>query len=139
MGQQQLILLLLSIVIVGIAISVGITMWGEANRQNRADDVLRESVRLAQEAINWRGRAEWYGGGGGTRAPFDPLASGGFDVMGVEGRTMTTEHRIQSASGQTLEIVGISTQFPEIGAYVRIQNGEIDSTAIRRDGSISLP
>lgn len=139
MGQQQLFLLLLAIVIVSLAVFVGIEAWGESSRKNGADDVFNQNVRLAQEAINWRGRATMYGGGGGANATFDPLATGGFGELGVSPNSYTTEHAIVSASGQSLEIIGISRIHPEVGAYVRIQGDAIDSTAIRYDGSITIP
>ncbi|MEM6326252.1 MAG: hypothetical protein AAF791_03955 [Bacteroidota bacterium] len=139
MGQQQLLLLVLSLVIVGLAVVVGIQVWNEASRKDRADDLMNQNVRLAQEAIQWRGRDEIYGGGGGAGATFDPLASGGLTTMGVSASTLTTEHAIQSASGNVLEIVGVSTTFPNIGAYVRIQGDDIDSTSIQYDGSITIP
>ena len=139
MGQQQLLLLVLSVVLVGLAVFVGITMWGEASRHDRADDLLSQNLRIAQEAVQWRGRDRLYGGGGGGTGTFDQLANNGFDVMEISNTTQTTEHAIMSASGLTLEIVGVSTVHPEIGSYVRIQGSEIDSTALKYDGSILLP
>ncbi|MEM1055095.1 MAG: hypothetical protein AAGI52_06180 [Bacteroidota bacterium] len=138
MGQQQLLLLVLSIVIVGLAVFAGILIYGESSRHDRADDVLNQSVRLAQEAIQWKGRAAVYGGGGGANATFDPLATGGFTEMGISGETLTTDHAIRTAAGQSVEIIGVSKAYPDIGSYVRVQNGQIDSTAVRYDGSITL-
>ena len=139
MGQQQLLLLVLSIVLVGLAVFVGIEMWGEASRHDRADDLLSQNIRIAQEAVQWRGRDRMYGGGGGALGTFDGLATNGFGVMEISHTTPTTEHAIVSASGLTLEIVGVSTVHPEIGSYVRIQGSAIDSTSVQYDGSITIP
>ena len=48
-------------------------------------------------------------------------------------------YAIATASGTTLEIVGVSTRFDGVGAYVRINGDVIDSTAVAFDGTIGLP
>ena len=136
MGQQQLLLLVLGIIIVGLAVFVGINIFNQQTLTNQADDVLSRNVRIAQEAVNWRGRALMYGGGG--NGTFDSLATQGLDVLGVNDVSYT-QLAIQSASGLTLEIVGVSTLDRSIGSYVRLNGNVIDSTAVRTDGSIRLP
>ncbi len=137
MGQQQLLLLVLGVIIVGIAVVLGITMFDERFRAEQADDLLNRNVHIAQEAINWRGRATIFAGGGG--GAFDPLATDGLERLGFEDGDINGTYAISTASGTTLEIVGVSTRFEGIGAYVRITGDEIDSTAIAFDGTIALP
>lgn len=64
MGQQQLILLVLSSIVVALAILVGIRMFessaGEANQNAVLDDVLT----LVTEAQKWYRRPAALGGGG---------------------------------------------------------------------------
>ena len=137
MGQQQLLLLVLGIVVVAIAVVVGIHQFGERFRAEQADDLLNRNVHIAQEAINWRGRATIFAGGGG--GAFDPLATDGLTRLGFEEGDINGTYAISSASGTTLEIVGVSTRFEGVGAYVRINGDDIDSTAIAFDGTIALP
>lgn len=136
MGQQQLLLLVLSIVLVGVAVFVGIEAFETAARRNRADDILNRNVWVAQEAVNWRGRSTVHGGGGNGN--YDVLATNGFDRLGIEASTYATDHAILSASGTTLEIVGVSTAFPDVGAYVRLQDNKIVESRVALDGSITL-
>ncbi len=96
MGQQQLLLLVLGIVIVGIAVIVGIQAFGSSSRQNQADTLVNRNVRIAQEAVNWRARSTVHGGGG--NGSYAPLMTGGFDAMGVNPNQYSTEHAVLSAS-----------------------------------------
>ncbi|MEL6615863.1 MAG: hypothetical protein AAFQ43_09000 [Bacteroidota bacterium] len=137
MGTQQLFLLVLGIVIVGLAVIAGVGSFRQQTKANQADDALSRSVAIAQEAVNWRGRAVIYGGGGGGN--FTPLATNGLEILGIGDAPAYTEHAIQSASGNVLEIVGVSTLDTDVGAYVRVTGDQIDSTATRLDGSITLP
>ena len=137
MGTQQLFLLVLCIVIVGLAVIGGVGTFKQQSKANQADDTLSRSVRIAQEAVNWRGRAGAFGGGGG--GSFTPLAIDGLSQLGIGDAPAYTQHAIQSANGDILEIVGVSTLDPDVGAYVRVNGTIIDSTATRLDGSIVLP
>jgi hypothetical protein len=137
MGHQQLLLLVLAIVIVGLAFFMGVFVFNEEMRQSQADDVMNRNVRIAQEAVNWRGRSRIHGGGGG--GAFDPLATDGLETLGVADEIPYAAHAIITASGNVFEVVGVSTSHPEVGAYVRVNGDEIDSTAVSVDGGITLP
>lgn len=50
MGQQQLILLVLATVIVGIAIVVGIAAFTENSAKANADAMIQDAVRMANDA-----------------------------------------------------------------------------------------
>lgn len=136
MGQQQLLLLVLGIVIVGLAVFAGIEAFQTGSRQSQADDVLNRNVRIAQEAVNWRARSRVHGGG--DNGAYDPLEEDGFEIMDIQPQTYSTEHAFLSASGTTLEIVGISTTAPGVGAYVRLDNDKIVESRVALDGSITL-
>jgi len=64
MGQQQLLLLILSAVIVGVAIVMGINMFGENATQANQDAVLQDVLTLATRAQAWYRRPTQLGGGG---------------------------------------------------------------------------
>lgn len=137
MGQQQLLLLVFSIVIVGLAIFTGITMFESSSRQAQADEVLNRNLRLATEAINWRARSTVHGGGGS--GSYAPLEDDAFGILGVEDNLYSTRHAVLSASGATIEFVGISDVAEGVGAYVRVEGGEVVESRIAIDGSITLP
>ena len=63
MGQQQLLLLVLGIVIVGLAVVVGIQAFGENSRKANADALVNDGVRIASDAQAWKLKPAAFGGG----------------------------------------------------------------------------
>ena len=66
MGQQQLLLLVLGIVIVGLAVVVGLTTYERARKANNADALVHDAVRISAEVQRWALTPEMTGGGGGA-------------------------------------------------------------------------
>ena len=66
MGQQQLLLLVLGIVIVGLAVVVGIQAFGENQKKANADALVADAVRIASDAQAWNLKPAAFGGGGGA-------------------------------------------------------------------------
>jgi hypothetical protein len=62
MGQQQLLLLVLGIVIVGIAIVVGINAYAENSVKSNYDALLQDGLRIASDAQAWKAKPELFGG-----------------------------------------------------------------------------
>ena len=62
MGQQQLLLLVLGIVIVGIAILVGINAYSENSVKTNWDSLLQDALRIANDAQSWKAKPELFGG-----------------------------------------------------------------------------
>ena len=83
MGQQQLILLVLGIVIVGLAVVVGIQAFNEQKYKADIDLTTTEAVRLATYAGAWRQSPQAAGGGRqeSTFARFSLAALGFPDVV----------------------------------------------------------
>jgi len=68
MGQQQLLLLVLAAVIVGLAVVTGINMFGANALQANEDAIRNDLVSLSGEAQAWFRRPVALGGGGNTFA-----------------------------------------------------------------------
>ena len=66
MGQQQLLLIILGVIIVGIAIAVGITMFAAASVQSNKDAIVNDLNNLAADAYQYKIRPTTMGGGGGN-------------------------------------------------------------------------
>jgi hypothetical protein len=66
MGQQQLLLIILGVIIVGIAIAVGITMFSSSSVQSNKDAIINDLNNLAANAYQFRIRPTTMGGGGGS-------------------------------------------------------------------------
>ncbi|MFO8099473.1 MAG: hypothetical protein R6T83_07620 [Salinibacter sp.] len=64
MGQQQLLLLVLATVIVGIATVVGIQAFDQNSAKANADAMLNDAVRIASDIQAWGKKAEPFGGPG---------------------------------------------------------------------------
>jgi hypothetical protein len=62
MGQQQLILLVLATVIVGVAIVVGIRAFTENGAKANADAMMQDAVRMANDIQALRQKPEPFGG-----------------------------------------------------------------------------
>ena len=71
MGQQQLLLLILAAIIVGIAIVMGINMFGENAVQANQDAVTQDVLTIASRAQGWYRRPAQMGGGGRTFTGLD--------------------------------------------------------------------
>ncbi|QXD15231.1 hypothetical protein GQ464_017810 [Rhodocaloribacter litoris] len=63
MGQQQLLLLVLGIVIVGLAVVVGIQAFSENQKKANADALVNDAIRIASDAQAWKLKPAAFGGG----------------------------------------------------------------------------
>ena len=64
MGQQQLLLIVLGVIIVGIAVAVGITMFGEQSAQANLDAVVTDLQTMSARAHQYFLKPTRLGGGG---------------------------------------------------------------------------
>ncbi len=63
MGQQQLLLIILGVIIVGIAISVGVSQFGAHSTQANKDGITAGVINVAANAYQYRIRPASLGGG----------------------------------------------------------------------------
>jgi hypothetical protein len=63
MGQQQLLLLVLGIVIVGLAVVVGIQAFSENQKKANADALVNHAIRISSDAQAWKLKPAAFGGG----------------------------------------------------------------------------
>jgi len=66
MGQQQLLLIILGVIVVGIAVAVGITMFADNAVSANKDAVTNDLVNLASRAQQYYRRPFALGGGQGS-------------------------------------------------------------------------
>lgn len=66
MGTQQLLLIVLGVIIVGIAVVVGIGIFGNNSQQANADAVLQDCMRIAASAQGYYRKPTMLGGGGAS-------------------------------------------------------------------------
>jgi hypothetical protein len=70
MGQQQLLLIILGVIIVGIAIAVGLSLFSAQSVQSNKDAMINDLNNLAAQAYQFRIRPSSMGGGQGTYTGF---------------------------------------------------------------------
>lgn len=111
MGQQQLLLLVLATVIVGIATVVGIQAFSQNNVKSNADAMLNDAVRIASDVQAWSQKSQPFGG------PSDFGGAGFADVdMGVLGyedpyANLNGSFEIESAAANDVVIAGTNDEF----------------------------
>ena len=66
MGQQQLLLIVLGVIIVGIAVVVGINVFTASSSQANRDGVIADMTNLASLAQQYYRKPTALGGGGNT-------------------------------------------------------------------------
>lgn len=66
MGQQQLLLIILGVIIVGIAVAVGITMFQDNALSASRDAITADLVNLASKAQQYYRKPASLGGGGNS-------------------------------------------------------------------------
>ena len=76
MGQQQLLLIILSVIVLGIAVAVGITMFSDSSINANRDGLTNDLVALASRAHQYYRRPSYLGGGGNTFAGLTADAAG---------------------------------------------------------------
>ncbi len=95
MGQQQLLLIILGIIIVGIAIAVGISQFGAQSTESNKDAMTSNLVSLAANAYQFKIRPSTLGGGSGSYTNYQIPAKmqndddGSYSVGAVTATTVT--------------------------------------------------
>lgn len=110
MGQQQLLLLILTTVIVGIATAIAVTTFANSSAATNVDSVRQDLGNLATIAVTYHKRPELLGGGGGSfeNIRFDDLKFG-IDTLNATGNVARNDNGryvITSASADELVIIG---------------------------------
>ena len=100
MGQQQLILLVLATVIVGLAIVVGIRAFSENSAKANADAMMQDAVRIASDAQATVKKAGPFGGVNG----FDEID---FSKMGYPNPTAGVYKNLNGAYFLTATANGV--------------------------------
>ncbi len=115
MGQQQLLLIILGVIVVGIAVAVGITMFKDNAVSSNRDAVTNDLVNLAARAQQFYRRPTALGGGQGSFAGL---------TANVDGlKKLTSMPNGTNANGTyTIAVAGTTTTVQLQGLGVEIGN-----------------
>jgi hypothetical protein len=137
MGQQQLLLLVIAVVLVGLAVLAGFEILQRHYRQDEADGLLDRSLTIATHAVSWKSRNDPFEGGNQSYAP---LSTNGIALLGLDSTTVRGEFGITAATANTLEVTGVSTRpgYEAIGVRVYVSGYDVDSSRVSFIGEFSL-
>ena len=140
MGQQQLLLIILGVIIVGIAVAVGITMFQDnATDQNR-NAVIADLTTLAAKAQQYYAKPTTLGGGGNSFVGLTADATG----LALLSSTAFTNnangaYTIKTAGTATTVVLhGVGTtaltdgSFPSYDMTVTNQTQDADKAQLKR-------
>lgn len=135
MGQQQLLLLVICVVLVGLAVVSAFTILETNYRKDEADGLLERSLAIATQAAYWKAKNDPFAGGNQS---YEALESGGMQRIALDSINVRGRFAITDATQTTLEVTGVSDRIPGIGVRVYVSDYSVDSTATAYDGSIAF-
>ena len=113
MGQQQLLLIVLGVIIVGISIVVGINLFGEQAAASNFDAVMNDMQRIAAISQQWYLKPVALGGGGRSYASVS-LAN-----VNVSSGNQNGSYSINAPSQNSFTLTGVG-----------VEDGDNDGTPI---------
>jgi hypothetical protein len=96
MGQQQLLLIVLGVLIVGMSIYGGVRIMNDFNQDNDRDQLISQMLSIVSEARKFAARPTYLGGGEGTLTGFTPP------------QNMATTDRFRIYSGSTDQVLTLT-------------------------------
>ena len=103
MGQQQLLLIILGVIIVGIAIAVGLSMFTAQSVGANRDAIIADMTNLAANAYQHRIRPTTMGGGGGDYSTYALPPSLATNENG--------SYTVGTVSATSIQFTGVSAQY----------------------------
>lgn len=135
MGQQQLLLLVLGIVIVGMAVVIGLQAFSENSKKTNMDALVDDAIDLATSAQAWMLKSRVYGGGNNSCATTCDWSGATLELLGF---STTSSGAYSNLNGQaTVDGSSSSTQFVIVATNTSYGN-QVTVTVVGTDpGDIS--
>ncbi len=137
MGQQQLLLIVLVLIMVGLSIVVGMQLYDQSIRDSAIDNLTKDLVHLGSLAMNYYRTPSELGGGGQS---FKASSTGGTSVWDVPAQLDSLDDRtytITAITDNSMEIMGksenISTGFNNndgVQVYVELDKNGVTNFRI---------
>ena len=135
MGQQQLLLLVIGVVLVGLAVVATFAILDRSYNQDEADGLLERALAISTDAVAWKSKNDPFAGGNQS---YERLATDGLRTLAVDTATVRGRFAITAATASTLEITGVSDRRPGIGVRVYVQDYDVESSDVSFDGDFEL-
>ena len=129
MGQQQLLLIVLGVIVVGIAVVVGINLFNANAVSSNRDAVVSDLNNLGAMAQQFYKKPISMGGGGNS---FDATATTGGTKWAIPAQLDTTANGTYTAgvTTQTVTIDGYGTEIGDDGSTPVHAQATVTATAI---------
>ena len=136
MGQQQLLLLVITVILVAIATVSTFSVLDRGFKQDEADGLLDRGLAIATHAVQWKATMDPFNGG---NLSYERLSENGLESLALHDTNVRGRFAITDATEHTLEVTGVSDRYPGIGIRVYVQAYEVDSSAVDFAGGFTLP
>jgi hypothetical protein len=139
MGTQQILLIVLSVIIVGVAIAVGITMFNNQAYNSNQTSIASENQNYAAQVIQWWKTPESLGGAGQVSTNVDVTkiaAFLGFASTGVLTGGESGEFKITAvdatAGSESVEITALGKEtkanlYPQVITTITLSDSGISA------------
>jgi hypothetical protein len=121
MGQQQLLLIVLGAIIVGIAIIVGLNMFSSGAVQGNIDAVTQDVMTITSRAQEWWRKPAQMGGGGRSWTGIDAVANGEFTGINFPDSTVNGTYTIAIQGDSAIVVTGTGVEIGASGNLIQVQ------------------
>ena len=135
MGQQQLLLLVIGVVLVALAVMAAFPILERNYQQDEADGLLDRALAISTHAVQWKSINDPFAGGNQS---YERLAENGLETLALNSSNVRGRFEITGATANSLEVTGVSDRYPGIGVRVFVNGYDVDSSAVSFDGDITL-
>ncbi|WP_412068146.1 hypothetical protein [Rubrivirga sp. IMCC43871] len=135
MGQQQLLLLVIGVILVALAVMAAFPALERGYRQDEADALLDRGLAITGYAVQWKITNDPFNGGNQS---YERLAGAGLQTLGLDSTTVRGRFRITDATPNTLEVTGVSDRYEGIAVRVFINQYDVVGSDVSFNGEISL-
>ncbi len=137
MGTQQILLIVLSVIIVGVAIAVGISMFNSQSYNSNKTAIASDAQSFATQAVQYYKTPESQGGAGGKAANMTQgkvSAFLSFDATTFKTSNENGAYTITAADSVHVEITGVGTakkggKNPQVVTTVALPEGTVTAAA----------
>ncbi|MDD2597276.1 MAG: hypothetical protein PHF32_08715 [Candidatus Cloacimonetes bacterium] len=135
MGTQQILLIVLSVIIVGAAIAVGIQMFNAQAYSANKSAIAADAQSFASQVVQYYKTPESQGGAGGNVANMTVAKIGGYIGWGGHSTNNDSGEYIITAETTTVTIYGLGKEVkggkrPAVRTRVTLADGTINARAI---------
>ncbi|MBZ0184493.1 MAG: hypothetical protein K8F60_18690 [Melioribacteraceae bacterium] len=124
MGQQQLLLIVLGVIIVGIAVVVGINVFTSSAQNSNRDLVVSQLTNLGAAAQQYFRKPEALGGGGNS---FSKFTLNSADIENAAGNFALSASAVTALTAVTASadsVSGVTTTIYIVGSGTEIGNDD---------------